>query len=99
MSKLTITSIQKAHSIPDTADYLDVAFAITSGEETVYKGRHAFPLDASEKDITRDLKKVLTTFIDDLARSKDNAKVEAIHKQADKTIERLTSLGINAEID
>src|ERR1051325_9966284 len=95
---LTITKIEKAHSIPDTADYLDVSFEITAADDTIsYSGRHAFPLDTPEEDMKRDLTKVLETFVADTVRSESNEKVEAIHKQADETIANLEGHTINAQ--
>ena len=102
MHKLTIQSITKQHSIPDDADYLDVAFAILETIEdeketiTVYEGRHGFPLDTPEEDITEQLSKFLDTHLADQNRTIANEKVEAIHKQADETIANLEGLEINA---
>ena len=97
MHTLTISTITKQHSIPDDADYLDVAFVIRDEGEAIYTGRHGFPLDTPYEEITRSLQAFLTTHLEDQERSIANAKVEEIHKQADETTAKLEGLEINAE--
>lgn len=97
MHTLTITSITKQHSIPDDADYLDVSFSILLDVKTVFQGRHGFPLDTPEEEITQSLQAFLTTYLEDQERSITNAKVEELQKQADETIANLEGLEINAE--
>ena len=94
---LTITSIEKQHSIPDATDYLDVSWAITQDGTTIKEGRHGFPLDTPEDEITASLEKTLATHLEDETRAADNAKVEEIQKQADETIQNLAGIEINAE--
>lgn len=97
MYSLTITSTEKRNSIPDNQDYLAVQFAITLDGEEVYAGSQGFPLEATAEDIQDSLSKFLTTFKEDTARAEENAKVEAIQKQADEVIETITGLEIHAE--
>jgi S-formylglutathione hydrolase FrmB len=100
MHTLTITSVEKKHSIPDGADFLEVSFAINDVQKAgkkkkksaveVYAGRHGFPLSATEEEITESMQRVLSTFIDDDTRKEANKEVESLNEQADGVIASLS---------
>lgn len=99
MHKLNVTGIEKAHSIPDAADYLAVSFEIVRPDdgEVVHSGTHGFPLESTEEEIRAELSKLIGTFLQDAERAEANAKVEATHRQADEVIANLSGAEITPD--
>lgn len=99
MHTLTITSIEKKHSIPDSTDFLEVSFSIALDGEEVHAGIHGFPLESTEDEIKESLNQVLTTFLSDQELSASNEEADALNNQADAVIANLSGLSLNAEIN
>ncbi len=82
--KITIDSVIKEPVIVEGCDKLKVIVTIKDGDETHERIFH-YGLDASEKDIKAELKKVLFAFLDDKEIAKRSKKIDEDNKKAEIT--------------
>lgn len=85
-----VAKVEKAHSIADGTDYLDVAVDIYGDGEFIEVRKLAFPLDSSSEDIESELLKYKETYIQDLTNARINEERDVEQANADSVIESLS---------
>jgi hypothetical protein len=84
-----ITDAKKEFSLPDNASYLDVRFDILLDGEVVAERRLAFPVEATEDEITAEVKKYCQMFENDHALAAEASKRMEAEAKAEKVLGKL----------
>lgn len=96
--KLFVKNITKEHSIEDNETYLNVEVEISKIEgekEALLETRKlGFPLHTTQEELVAELKKFKATFGSDMELAEKNAALDALHAQADETINSVKDMEI-----
>lgn len=91
MYYLEVSSIEKVYFQADNAEVFEATLDIHSEEGDIVETRKlAFPLSTSEKEMTTEFEKFINNYNAEKQMAEENKERDAMHAEADKTIENLT---------
>jgi len=95
MSEIKIKEVKKDTIVKTGERFLNVKAEIQDGKTKVARN-YSYPLGTTEKEIVKDLKKVLSLYDKEKAQAEAVAETDKAEAKADKTIEALEGVNINS---
>lgn len=96
--KVRIDDAVKDFDLANNVKFLNVSYSILDeNEDVVERRKEAFPFDTEAGDIKASLQKLLSVFVDDIIKKKENQQVDELEAQADETIEAIVDKEVELE--
>lgn len=96
--KVRIDDAVKDFDLANNVKFLNVSYSILDeNEDVVERRKEAFPFDTEPEDIKASLQKLLSVFVDDIIKKKENQQVDELEAQADETIEAIVDKEVELE--